>query len=1660
MKATKAVSTLSPKCCVVSWWKLLTKMSQNKVRSSGSLANSDDIVKAGYLKKLKVCIACSLGLFIRLTMKKKYFVLRRETGPDSPARLEYYDSEKKFKSGAQPKKPIILRTCFSINRKKDPKHSHVIALYTNHDSVSMAAESESEFNDWLGLLQHYMHQAGSDGQSRKLYGFKTEHVWMVEIQPRSLGSSKGITGEYHICLTYKSIALVRVGDSQKKIEFPLNSIRRCGHTGSFFFLGLGRSAVTGAGDIWMLTEDAVIAENMHGIIRRAMHAPCNNMSEDTVSRERTHSMSNQRSFDSKEDTFCAGQCLMRQRCGSMPSRSRTNSEGSMQTGPNKLPPNCSHQMDGPHPGSVCLHPITRPKSMYSSSLSSSCSPPCASALFSPSSSESMESTASVDDFDGLHSHTPETAVDNSNGEEDYMPMEAGLESNVGHHRDHPQPPFSLPISSTRSYVHSLSKGLISPVSGSSTEGPCLSSPQDQYLEMLSPLERVHEGLFGSVSEKSAYLCMGRTPNQPSGNSGPENSGYLSMAPLNSPGSSLPAWHSHPSSQVSSPPHSANHSRIPSLVDENTDSYLSMVPGGHGDATTTSSDTYARDRSRSYLDMTPTPAVPTPIPCSPSDGMVQHRGGGDSFPEMSPGSSCSFTSGTPSSDHRFHDFIAEKSGNGSYCGYSEDDDSSLDRPHRTNSVGSKPEQFRSRKNRLEVSPAEPARVRAFSVGSRVSLRLAGGRAGQVAGGTATATSASVTEFSPSIKEKGKQVKSKSSSAPILGTSPISNSWSGTPGTFFRGFLQARNQERNNDLMEFDFTKNKSCDSISAEKEKKSSSIESIKRTFTGQRHRSNSKSSGNGKSSVFDSMKRDKKKSESELSAKGMEIPEGKSPFELDFTPSPRGGSSDVCDGYLPMNLRPAVSSGQSSATSEYLEMNSKDFFRGHGLNDPYLDMSKSSDKLVSSLSTSGPNDGYVDMSQGKGLGTLPLTPVSSSSTTSNSSSSIGARVRKISSTFNPLSSQDFSSQQDEYMPIDLRGSFESSHSLDGEKSKKKKSSKRKSFKDSTKRKKSDPIAVMGKGSDGENAHESSKKGTSPLSSLSTFLGRKNSSGTPPKTPLSPTGSPLPKSSRGTPSPFSSLTRKKSESKDTSKDGATKESSGVSSSVSSGIGTSCIRESSREAEESAISGDSSSVASSSQTVPNSGDQQNKQTNSSGGSKRTSGIFETLSQADTKPEEKQKNTGLESGSTDVSTNSQQQQSNFNSNDMGAYVNLSLGSSDKNLSVETKQRKVSTGSVSSDYMNVSPMSASKTPEAPSDPQQPREYVNMCPGGRPEPSPHSNSLIPPQPAAMPGTVSPKRKTSLTSKGEPSEKSSPSLGYGGSRDQNRRDSKRLSGSNFGEENGGGSGESGYLLMTPGQTPPKPVSPRTVTRRPDIPSALLGGRPDASLTATLERLNLGSSGGSATSERCRSHSGPGAPESSAVGSEVRVKKQLSEPRAGSGSQGSSGRAASACSSPVSYSPPTSPTLRGSVSSVSSLSEGGLSSASSTCTVVNVGVGRREGGLVGSVRAQETPVDATSHTSVSSSSSSQQSTSTASSGCSSGDSGLNYVSLDLAPARCEGVMPSPLAGRRSTSGAGVPLTACLQEPTVGEEDEPLSYAQIDFTKSEGLRTTSLTRDKRH
>lgn len=116
-----------------------------------------DIVLSGHLKKLK-------------TLKKKYFVLRAET-IGYPACLEYYDNKKKHDNGQPPKRSISVRSCFNINKRRDTKHKHVIALYTKDDCFCLVLENETDLNEWyhkLLLLQNGEQQDGE--QPRPTFG--------------------------------------------------------------------------------------------------------------------------------------------------------------------------------------------------------------------------------------------------------------------------------------------------------------------------------------------------------------------------------------------------------------------------------------------------------------------------------------------------------------------------------------------------------------------------------------------------------------------------------------------------------------------------------------------------------------------------------------------------------------------------------------------------------------------------------------------------------------------------------------------------------------------------------------------------------------------------------------------------------------------------------------------------------------------------------------------------------------------------------------------------------------------------------------------------------------------------------------------------------------------------------------------------------------------------------------------------------------------------------------------------------------------------------------------------------------------------------------------------------------------------------------------------
>jgi hypothetical protein len=147
--------------------------------SNGGDASRQQPLLQGYLHKIHK----------RNTKRQKYFVIF-DDAPDKPGtgRLEYFDSEKKFRSAMEKnrsggitneKRSIILCTCFNINRRCDTKYKNVIGLYRKDDTFSIMAKDESECNLWLKqmlILQRGKESVDAD-QPRPTFGeYKHTHI--------------------------------------------------------------------------------------------------------------------------------------------------------------------------------------------------------------------------------------------------------------------------------------------------------------------------------------------------------------------------------------------------------------------------------------------------------------------------------------------------------------------------------------------------------------------------------------------------------------------------------------------------------------------------------------------------------------------------------------------------------------------------------------------------------------------------------------------------------------------------------------------------------------------------------------------------------------------------------------------------------------------------------------------------------------------------------------------------------------------------------------------------------------------------------------------------------------------------------------------------------------------------------------------------------------------------------------------------------------------------------------------------------------------------------------------------------------------------------------------------------------------------------------------
>ncbi|XP_053715872.1 insulin receptor substrate 2-B [Synchiropus splendidus] len=261
--------------------------SSGHVYASVSVTNTSDVVddirKCGYLRKQK-------------HGHKRFFVLRAASHL-GPSRLEYYDSEKKFRSSlrsaaaaaasggavapSSPKRVIYLYQCFTVNKRADSKNKHLIALYTKDEYFAIVAENEQEQEDWYVAVSELMSEGKKghldsddldDGYGTVTPGTVFKEVWQVNVKPKGLGQTKNLTGVYRLCLSTKTVHLVKLNSETPCVNLQLMNIRRCGHSESFFFIEVGRSSSIGPGEIWMQVDDSVVAQSMHETILETMKA--------------------------------------------------------------------------------------------------------------------------------------------------------------------------------------------------------------------------------------------------------------------------------------------------------------------------------------------------------------------------------------------------------------------------------------------------------------------------------------------------------------------------------------------------------------------------------------------------------------------------------------------------------------------------------------------------------------------------------------------------------------------------------------------------------------------------------------------------------------------------------------------------------------------------------------------------------------------------------------------------------------------------------------------------------------------------------------------------------------------------------------------------------------------------------------------------------------------------------------------------------------------------------------------------------------------------------------------------------------------------------------------------------------------------------------------
>jgi len=263
-------------------------------------AINDEIIKMGTLRKSR-------------SWNKRFFVLRKT----SPPTLEYYDSERKYKTGKL-KRSFPIEFPWAVVRKGDKKQHHQIEIFTEDSSFAFACESRAVQDDWYIALENVI---------KPVYGnLKYSGLWCCEVDNHRFEHESSyipLNGKFRVCLTRDTISIIKAlpcggaDPNSKSVEIKSSSIKSIVKFSDSVELHLGRSCGFGHGILILKPGDSRVTKDLALKLSRRINSNIKNGNSSNSLSRRNHANNLPPSIIGLAPTYHLNN---RSRCQSLPAK--------------------------------------------------------------------------------------------------------------------------------------------------------------------------------------------------------------------------------------------------------------------------------------------------------------------------------------------------------------------------------------------------------------------------------------------------------------------------------------------------------------------------------------------------------------------------------------------------------------------------------------------------------------------------------------------------------------------------------------------------------------------------------------------------------------------------------------------------------------------------------------------------------------------------------------------------------------------------------------------------------------------------------------------------------------------------------------------------------------------------------------------------------------------------------------------------------------------------------------------------------------------------------------------------------------------------------------------------------------------------------------------